>query len=48
MEIIADFLLRKYFRFSDDVFDKWHGNFEILTNSLHEDLELIQAELSTF
>ena len=45
MEIIADFLLQNYFRFSDNVFDKWDGNFEILTNSLHEDLELIQAEL---
>ena len=37
----AGFLLQNYFRFSEDVFHKWHENFEILTNTLHEDLKLI-------
>ena len=42
----ADFLLRNYFRFLDDIFHKWLENFNIkqfydLINSLDEDLKFI-------
>ena len=42
----VDFLLRNYFRFLDDIFDKWLENFDIkqfydLINSLDEDLKFI-------
>ena len=42
----VDFLLLNYFRFLDDIFHKWLGNFDIkqfydLINSLDEDLKFI-------
>ena len=53
----VDFLLRNYFRFLDNIFHKWLGNFDIkqfydLIKSLDEDLKnlslKIQAKLWIF
>ena len=46
LQDFADFLLRNYFRFLDDIFHKWFENFNIkqfydFINSLDEDLKFI-------
>ena len=48
----VDFLLRNYFRFLDDIFQKWLENFSVkqfydLINSLDQDLKFIFKNPST-
>ena len=46
----VDFLLRNYFRFLDEIFHKWLGNFDIkqfydLIKSLDEDLKNLSLKI---